>query len=102
MAPPKLRCRDRATASPAAAFSRTFGVYASPTLLATRSWPPATPSISPHGDALAHADCRGLHPPRPADDLLLVADIAWVQARFEPSHGRVSEARVRLAASGVG
>ena len=50
------------------------------------------------GDATWRTRVAGDLPATGADDLIAVADIAWVQARFGPKDA-VSEARIRLAAN---
>ena len=75
------------------------GVYASPTLLARFKLAPGDAVTLARGDTHWRTRIAGDLPAARPDDLLLVADIAWVQARFGPAGG-VSEGRVRLA-SGV-
>ena len=75
------------------------GVYASPALLARFKLAQGDAVTLARGDTHWRTRIAGDLPAARPDDLLLVADIAWVQANFGPADG-VSEGRVRLA-SGV-
>ena len=72
------------------------GVYASPALLRELRLQPGAVVTLGRGDRRWPARIAGDLPGTGPDDLLLVADIAWVQAHFGPADG-VSEGRVRLA-----
>lgn len=72
------------------------GVYASPALLAKLMLATGAFVTLAHGEAHWTTQIVGDLPAARPDDLLLVADIAWVQARFGPADA-VSEGRVRLA-----
>ncbi len=71
------------------------GVYASPALLDKLALTPGGRLTLWRGNARWPATLAGRLPISRPDDLLLVADIAWVQAHFGPSDA-VGEARVRL------
>ena len=74
------------------------GVYLS-RALATRLKRKAGDEVTiTRGDATWRTRIAGDLPATRADDLIAVADIAWVQARFGPADA-VSEARIRLAAN---
>ncbi len=74
------------------------GVYLS-RALATRLKRKAGDEITiTRGEATWRTRIAGDLPATRADDLITVADIAWVQARFGPKDG-ISEARIRLAAN---
>lgn len=72
------------------------GVYASPALLARLGLGIGAGITLSRGDARWSTRLAGDLPAARPDDLLLVADIAWVQAHFGPA-GAVSEGRLRLA-----
>ncbi|MBN8455981.1 ABC transporter permease, partial [Accumulibacter sp.] len=71
-------------------------LYASPALLAEIGLQAGATLTLLRGDQRWSATIGGDLPAAGADDLLLVADIAWVQEHFGPA-GAVSEVRVRLA-----
>jgi putative ABC transport system permease protein len=72
------------------------GIYLSPALT-KRLAPPAGALISlSRGDAVWRARVAGDVPGLAGDELIAVADIAWVQAQFGPV-AAVSEVRLRLA-----
>jgi putative ABC transport system permease protein len=72
------------------------GVHASPALLAQLGLQIGAPVTLTRGDKQWSTIVAGDLPATGPDDLLLVADIAWVQEHFGPDDA-VSEARVRLA-----
>lgn len=72
------------------------GVYASPALLARLQLRVGAGVTVTRGDARWTTRIAGDLPAARPDDLLLVADIAWVQAHFGPTDA-VSEGRLRLA-----
>ncbi|MDP2823859.1 MAG: FtsX-like permease family protein [Sulfuritalea sp.] len=72
------------------------GVYASPALLSRLQLKVGAGVTLTRGDARWTTRIAGDLPAARPDDLLLVADIAWVQARFGPTDA-VSEGRLRLA-----
>lgn len=72
------------------------GVYASPALLARLGLGVGAGITLSRSDARWSTHIAGDLPAARPDDLLLVADIAWVQAHFGPT-GAVSEGRLRLA-----
>jgi putative ABC transport system permease protein len=72
------------------------GVYASPALLDRLGVKVGAGVTATRGDAAWSTRIAGELPAARPDDLLLVADIARVQARFGPSDA-VSEVRIRLA-----
>ncbi len=72
------------------------GVYASPALLSRFGLELGAAVTLARGDARWDTHIVGDLPAARPDDLLLVADIAWVQGRFGPADA-VSEGRVRLA-----
>ena len=72
------------------------GVYASPALLAKLALAPGDHLSLWRGNSRWPAILAGQLPGSRPGDLLLVADIAWVQAHFGPPAG-VGEARIRLA-----
>ncbi|TLD46989.1 MAG: hypothetical protein FAZ92_00729 [Accumulibacter sp.] len=72
-------------------------LYASPALLAELGRHAGATLTLLRGDQRWSATIGGDLPAAGADDLLLVADIGWVQEHFGPA-GAVSEIRVRLAA----
>ena len=74
------------------------GVYLSRALLARLKRKAGDQITITRGDATWQTRIAGDVPATRADDLIAVADIAWVQARFGPLDG-VSEARIRLAAN---
>jgi putative ABC transport system permease protein len=71
------------------------GVYASPALLEKFGLHPGSAVTLRRGDQDWHAIIAGDLPATGPDDLLLVADIAWVQEHFGPANA-VSEGRIRL------
>ncbi|MBL8392473.1 MAG: FtsX-like permease family protein, partial [Candidatus Accumulibacter sp.] len=71
-------------------------LYASPALLAELGPQAGATLTLLRGDQRWSATIGGDLPAAGPDDLLLVADIAWVQEHFGPA-GAVSEIRVRLA-----
>ncbi len=71
------------------------GVYASPALLEKFGLHPGSAVTLQRGDQDWHAIIAGDLPATGPDDLLLVADIAWVQEHFGPANA-VSEGRIRL------
>ncbi|WP_313950912.1 FtsX-like permease family protein [Accumulibacter sp.] len=72
------------------------GVYASSALLTKFGLQAGSPLTLVHGDRQWRTTIAGDLPAARPDDLLLVADIAWVQEHFGPADA-VSEGRVRLA-----
>ena len=72
------------------------GVYASPALLARLGLPVNAALTLTRGDQQWSTSIAGDLPAAGPDELLLVADIAWVQEHFGPADA-VSEARLRLA-----
>jgi ABC-type lipoprotein release transport system permease subunit len=72
------------------------GVYASPALLGTLALQAGSALTLRRGDQQWSTTIAGDLPAAGADELLLVADIAWVQEHFGPPDA-VSEGRVRLA-----
>jgi putative ABC transport system permease protein len=72
------------------------GVYASPALLARLNTKVGAGVTATRGEARWTTRIRGDLPAVRGDELLLVADIAWVQAHFGPREG-VGEVRLRLA-----
>lgn len=72
------------------------GLYASPALLGELGLQAGATLTLRRGDQRWVATIRGDLPAAGRDDLLLVADIAWVQEHFGPADA-VSEIRVRLA-----
>ena len=72
------------------------GVYASPALLEKLKLKLGAGVTASRGDVRWSTRIAGDLPAARPDELLLVADIAWVQARFGPA-GAVSEGRIRLA-----
>ncbi|EXI68847.1 MAG: lipoprotein releasing system, transmembrane protein, LolC/E family [Candidatus Accumulibacter adjunctus] len=73
------------------------GLYASPALLGELGLQAGATLTLLRGDQRWVATIRGDLPAAGRDDLLLVADIAWVQEHFGPADA-VSEIRIRLAA----
>ncbi|MBL8398466.1 MAG: ABC transporter permease [Candidatus Accumulibacter sp.] len=73
----------------------TGGVYVSPTVLARSDLRVGAPITLRRGDRLWTTRIAGDLPAMANEDLLLVADIAWVQEHFGPSDA-VSEARILL------
>lgn len=71
------------------------GVYASSALLAKFKLHPGDRVTLGHGEELWTTRIGGDIPAARPDDLLLIADIAWVQERFGPTGG-VTEGRLRL------
>ena len=71
------------------------GVYASPALLARLNLKVSAGITATRGESSWHTRIAGDLPAARPDDLLLVADIAWVQAHFGPADA-VSEGRIRL------
>ncbi|MCM2289419.1 MAG: ABC transporter permease [Sulfuritalea sp.] len=71
------------------------GVYASPALLSRLQLKVGAGVTLTRGDSRWTTRIAGDLPAARPDDLLLVADIAWVQARFGPPEA-VSEGRLRL------
>ena len=71
-------------------------VYASPALVAALRLAPGATLALRRGEARWNARLAGELPAARPDDVLLVADIAWVQAHFGPAGG-VGEGRLRLA-----
>ena len=74
------------------------GVYMSRALLARLQRKAGDGVTLTRGDATWRTRIAGDLPGTRADDLIAVADIAWVQARLGPADA-VSEARIRLAAN---
>ena len=74
------------------------GVYLSRALLTRLKRKAGDGVIITRGDVTWRTRIAGDLPATRADDLIAVADIAWVQARFGPVDA-VSEARIRLAAN---
>ncbi|WP_291994743.1 ABC transporter permease [Candidatus Accumulibacter sp. ACC003] len=72
------------------------GVYASPALLDKLGLQPGAALTLVRGEQQWRTTIAGDLPAARPDELLLVADIAWVQEYFGPA-GAVSEGRVRLA-----
>jgi len=72
------------------------GVYASPALLDKLALSPGDHLTLWRGNSRWPARLAGKLPGSRPGDLLLIADIAWVQAHFGPPTG-VGEARIRLA-----
>ncbi len=72
------------------------GVYASPALLSRLQLTVGAGVTLTRGESRWSTRIAGDLPAARPDDLLLVADIAWVQARFGPTDA-VSEGRLRLA-----
>jgi putative ABC transport system permease protein len=72
------------------------GVYVSPALLRQLGLPAGAALTLRRGDQYWATTIAGDLPGTGPDDLLLVADIAWVQEHFGPANA-VSEGRVRLA-----
>lgn len=72
------------------------GLYASPALLARLQLKVGAGVTATRGESRWSTQIAGDLPAARPDDLLLVADIAWVQARFGPADA-VSEGRIRLA-----
>ncbi len=72
------------------------GVYVSPALLGQLGLPAGAAVTLRRGDQHWATTIAGDLPGTGPDDLLLVADIAWVQEHFGPANA-VSEGRVRLA-----
>ena len=72
------------------------GMYASPALLDRLQQKVGAGVTATRGDTIWTTRIAGDLPAARPDDLLLVADIARVQARFGPTDG-VSEGRIRLA-----
>ena len=72
------------------------GVHASPALLSRLQLKVGAGVTLTRGESTWTTRIVGDLPAARPDDLLLVADIAWVQARFGPRDG-VSEGRLRLA-----
>ena len=70
-------------------------ILASPTLLATLGKQPGDEVTLIRGDQQWRATIGGTLPLGVGQDLLLIADIAWLQERFGPADG-VSEGRIRL------
>ncbi|WP_300335862.1 FtsX-like permease family protein [Accumulibacter sp.] len=91
---PGLMPRHDQRASPDNIFAG--GVYASPALLDKLGLQPGAALTLLRGEQRWRTTIAGDLPAAGPDDLLLVADIAWVQAHFGPA-GAVSEGRVRLA-----
>jgi putative ABC transport system permease protein len=90
---PDLMPRQASPASGGSMFDD--GVYASPALLASLKLTIGGAVTLSRGEARWVTRIAGDVPAARPDDLLLVADIAWVQARFGPPDG-VSEGRLRL------
>ena len=91
---PDLLPRQDATVAGGGIFDD--GVYASPVLLARLPSKVGAGVTATRGDATWSTRIAGDLPAARPDDLLLVADIARVQARFGPADG-VGEVRIRLA-----
>jgi putative ABC transport system permease protein len=72
------------------------GVFAAPETLAELGLELGARATATRGDARWVTQIAGTLPAAPAAERLLVADLAWVQARFGPAGG-VSELRLRLA-----
>ena len=74
------------------------GVYLSRALATRLQRKAGDEVVITRGDATWHTRIKGDLPATRPDDLIAVADIAWVQAKFGPM-AAVSEARIRLAAN---
>jgi putative ABC transport system permease protein len=96
--PDLLPRQNGETAAGNAAAGNIFedGVYASPALLARLKLEIGADVTLARGESRWLTRISGDLPAARPDDLLLVADIAWVQAHFGPPEG-VSEGRLRLA-----
>jgi putative ABC transport system permease protein len=91
---PDLLPRQNGGAAPGNIFEG--GVYAAPALLSRLHLTVGAAVTLVRGNVRWATKIAGDLPAARPDDLLLVADIAWVQAHFGPADG-VSEGRLRLA-----